>query len=158
MAQPTIAPEFQYLPPPEPFVGEVKVEVELENTIDRELVRRGLLGEEGVRHVRTTALVDTGAMMLVLPEDIVATLGLPELGTVPVTYADERTEERPLAGVVTVRVAGRDARVDCVVGPPGSEPLLGQIVLEITDLLVDCSRRRLVPNPESPFKPHYKVK
>ena len=30
--------------------------------------------------------------------------------------------------------------VDCLVGPVGCEPLIGQIVLEALDLIVDCSR------------------
>lgn len=45
-----------------------------------------------------------------------------------------------------------------VVGPAGTEPLLGQIVLEMTDLLVDCGRNQLVPRPESPHMPSYKLK
>ncbi|MBC7106582.1 MAG: hypothetical protein H5T97_11640, partial [Firmicutes bacterium] len=46
----------------------------------------------------------------------------------------------------------------CVVGPPGSEPLLGQIVLERLDLLVDPREGRLVPRPESPYVPSLKLK
>lgn len=75
-----------------------------------------------------------------------------------VTYADERREERPLAGIVTVRIGSRSTNVNCIVGPPGSEPLLGQIVLEAMDLLVDCSQQRLVPRPESPYLPMLKLK
>ena len=33
------------------------------------------------------------------------------------TYADERREERPLAGPVTVRIGNRSMSTDCVVGP-----------------------------------------
>jgi len=32
----------------------------------------------------------------------------------------------------------------------GIEPLLGQIPLEEMDLVVDCSNKRLIPNPSSP--------
>jgi hypothetical protein len=75
-----------------------------------------------------------------------------------VTYADERKEERPIAGVVGVRVGNRVASVNCIVGPPNNEPLLGQVVLEMMDLLVDCVEQRLVPRPESPLLPLLKVK
>ena len=34
---------------------------------------------------------------------------------------------------------------DCVVGPPLSEPLIGQIVLEALDLITDCANRTLTP-------------
>ncbi|MEX1102987.1 MAG: retroviral-like aspartic protease family protein, partial [Dehalococcoidia bacterium] len=134
------------------------VRVGLENWADRENVRRGLMRAEDVRSTEIDIVVDTGATQLVLPEEVVERLGLTFLGTAPVSYADDRREERPVAGMVTVRVAGREAPVQCVVGHRGTEPLLGQVVLEITDLLVDCARQRLVPNPESPDKPHYKIK
>ena len=63
-----------------------------------------------------------------------------------------------MAGVVSVRVAGRNVETNCVVGPPGSEPLLGQIVLEEADLLIDCANQRLIPRPESPYLPTLKLK
>ena len=47
---------------------------------------------------------------------------------------------------------------DCVVGPPLCEPLIGQLVLEELDLLVDCTRRTLIPRPESPNRPLLKLK
>jgi len=43
-------------------------------------------------------------------------------------------------------------------GPPASEPLVGQIVLESLDLLVDCTRQTLMVRPESPLLPLLKLK
>ncbi len=139
-------------------MGEVKVEVELENAVDRELFRRHYIQESEIRTARVHVLVDTGSVMLVLPQDLAEALGLREEGKAIVTYADERREERPVAGIVTVRVGNRSTNVNCVVGPPGSEPLMGQIVLEALDLLVDPVQQKLVPRPESPFLPMLKLK
>ncbi len=139
-------------------MGEVKVEVELENAGDREVCRRGYIREDQIRSLTVPLVVDTGAVMLVLPQDLVETLGLTKVGTVIVIYADERKEERPVAGAVTVRVGKRRMNVDCIVGPPNSEPLLGQVVLETLDLLVDCAQQKLVPRPESPYLPLLKIK
>ena len=139
-------------------MGEVKVEVELENTIDRGMATRGALSSEAVRHFSARLLVDSGAIMLALPQDYVEELGLDEMGKAIVAYADERKEERPVAGPVTVRAGNRFATVNCVVLPPNAEPLLGQIVLEMTDLLVDSRDQKLVPRPESPFLPELKLK
>ncbi len=139
-------------------MGEIKVKVELENYGDREVSRRGFLAEDQVRREKVDVIVDSGAVMLVLPQDLVEALGLPTLRKAIVTYADEREEERNMAGVVSVTVAGRSVQTSCVVGPPGSEPLLGQIVLEEADLLVDCANRQLIPRPESPYLPTLKVK
>jgi clan AA aspartic protease len=139
-------------------MGEVKVNVELENYGDREVASRGLLSEDRIRSRRVDVVVDSGAVMLVLPQDLVEFLGLRTLRKAIVRYADERKEERDVAGVVSVKVAGRSVETSCVVGPPGSEPLLGQIVLEEADLLVDCANQRLTPRPESPYLPTLKLK
>ncbi len=139
-------------------MGEVLVDLLLENAIDRGMFRRKKLKEKEVRKARVKAVVDTGAVMLVLPQDLVEELGLEELRKVVVTYADERKEERPVAGPLSVKVGKRETTVDCVVGPPGSEALFGQIPIEAMDLIVDCSNRTIGPRPESPYLPTLKLK
>ncbi len=81
----------------------MKVKVELENYDDRAVASRGFMSEDRVRSQRVDAVVDGGAVMLVLPQDLVEALGLRRLHKAIVTYADERKEERDVAGVVSVR-------------------------------------------------------
>ena len=133
-------------------MGEIHASVALENPGDRNHFRRGYGQESDVRRSTVDAIVDTGAVMLVLPQNVVERLGLDQQGTVVVTYADERKEERPLAGPVTVRIGNRSLNTDCIVGPPLSEPLIGQIVLEALDLIADCTNRTLAPRfPDYPL-------
>ena len=133
-------------------MGEIAVDFELENPVDRGIVERGLGEEPGVRRARVRGIVDTGAVMLVLPQNLVERLGLRVQETMVVTYADNRTEERPVAGPVTVRIGGRSTRTDCVVGPPSGEVLIGQIILEALDLIADCTNRTLTPRiPDYPL-------
>lgn len=139
-------------------MGEIVVDAELENPIDRGVFERGYGKESDIRRTSVRAGVDTGAVMLMLPQNVVERLGAALSGTVIVTYADERREERPTAGPFTLRLCNRSMPVDCVVGPPLSEPLIGQIVLERLDLIADCTNRILVPRPESPDYPLLKLK
>ncbi|MEW6380078.1 MAG: aspartyl protease family protein [bacterium] len=132
-------------------MGEVIVELEIENYDDRVLYEHNLRKIEEIRRERVRVLVDSGSTMLVLPQDLVEQLGLKRLDKVIVTYADERKEEREVAGVAMVRVENRITPVNCVVGPPGSEGLLGQTILEELDLIVDCKEGKLRPRPESPY-------
>lgn len=134
-------------------VGEVRVEVRLENFGDRYRANLGEIPEDQVRSATVRLLADTGARMLVLPDDIVQDLGLQERRRVVVTYADGRQEERPVAAAVIIRVGNRSAVVECIVSAPGTQPFLGQVELELMDLLVDCTNQRLVPRPESPYLP-----
>ena len=96
--------------------------------------------------------------MLVLPQNVVERLGVRTRRTAIVTYADERKEERPIAGPLTIHVCNRFMSTDCVVGPPLSEPLVGQIVLGALDLIADCTKRTLTPRLESPDYPLLKLK
>lgn len=133
-------------------MGEIHAEMTLENTDDRAYVRRGDRDESEIRHTTVDGIVDTGAVTLVLPQNVVERLGLEQQGTAFVTYADERRDERPLAGPVTVRIGGRSMTMNCVVGPPLSEALIGQVVLETLDLIADCTQRTLSPRyPDYPL-------
>lgn len=139
-------------------MGETVASVDLENTADRNIVDAGLRDESTIRRTTVEGVVDTGAVMLVLPENVVGRLGLETQRQVVVTYADERKETRPVAGPVTVRIGNRFMISECVVGPPLSEPLIGQIVLEALDLVADCTNRTVAPRPESPDSPLLKLK
>ena len=139
-------------------MGEIVACVELENAADRGIVSQGLRDESTVRRTTVEVVVDTGAVMLMLPENVVSRLGLERQREVVVTYADERKETRPVAGPVTIHIGNRFMNTDCVVGPPLSEPLIGQIVLEALDLVADCANRTLAPRPESPDSPLLKLK
>ena len=139
-------------------MGEISALVELENTADRSVAARGLLDESAIRRTTVEGVVDTGAVMLVLPENVVSRLGLETQREVVVSYADERKETRPVAGPVTIHIGNRFMITDCVVGPPLSEPLIGQIVLAALDLVADRTNRTIAPRPESPDSPLLKLK
>ena len=139
-------------------MGEIVASMELENTVDRDNASNGLRDESMIRRATVEGVVDTGAVMLMLPENLVGSLGLRTRRQISVTYADERSETRPVAGPVTVQIGNRFMTTDCVVGPPSSEPLIGQLVMEALDLVADCGNRTLAPRPESPDMPQLKMK
>ena len=137
-------------------MGEVRVKAKLTNAVDEDLVQRGILKPEQVRTYEADALVDTGAVRMVLPPHIVARLGLGTRGQRMAEYADGRREAVNVTGSLVVELEGRDTLEEALV--LGDEVLIGQTVLEKLDLFVDCQRRRLVPNPAHPDQPVRKVK
>ena len=80
-------------------MGEIRASVTLENRDDGGAVRLGLRAEADVRRTTVEGVVDTGAVSLVIPEEIATQLGLQDWGTRTVVYADERREERPVTDV-----------------------------------------------------------
>ncbi|MBM4344034.1 MAG: hypothetical protein FJ100_11765 [Deltaproteobacteria bacterium] len=134
-------------------MGEVRVQMELANAGDEYAAANGWLGAESVRRQVVDVVADTGAVMMMIPEDLVNALGLRFVRKVLVTYADERKATANVAGPLTVKVGDRSAIIEVIVGPPTGDPLLGQIPLEAMDLHVDCAKRQLVPRPISPYLP-----
>jgi clan AA aspartic protease len=137
-------------------MGEVIVKVKLTNYGDMLLARRGQLPPEQVRTLETDALVDTGAIQLVLPPAVVQRLGLRCYDTQVAQYADGRTEAVGVTEAIEVEIMGRRTSEEALV--LGDEILIGQTVLEKTDLHVDCRDRKLIPNPAHPNQPVIKVR
>ena len=104
----------------------------------------GLRVETDVRRATVEGIVDTGAVSLVIPEEIATELGLRHWGTRTAVYADERREERPVTDV-TIEIGNLTTRTEAIVGPAGSQVLIGQVVLETLDLIADCRNRTLAP-------------
>ena len=139
-------------------MGEIRARLVLENQRDRILADAGHLDSARIRRVEIDALVDTGAVMTLLPQDVVEALGLPVDGAITVTLANEDTIELPRARLLSLTFRDRQMDTDCLMGPPRCEPLLGQLVLERLDLIVDPVKRVVSPRPESPFVPSLKLK
>ncbi len=126
-------------------MGEIVVNVEVQNAVDREMVTRGDLREMEVRRAAFDAVVDTGALMLALPEDVVDRLGVSIVDRETVTYADGRRGDLPIAGPMTIHIGDRWTFASCLVIPGGADPLVGQLVLEGLDLIADCRNQTLGP-------------
>jgi len=103
------------------------------------------------------AVIDTGATMVVLPQNIVEKLELKKIRETKVRYANNKTELKSIYGVVTIEIKGRTGNFDVLAEAEGSQPLIGQVVLEILDLVVDPRTRTLVPNPMSPEMPMVEI-
>ena len=154
--------ELTYTPSRQPrdeggeLMGEVRVRVCLTNAVDEERAREGSLPKGQVRQQMLDALVDTGCVRLVIPPQVMSSLGLAVRGRRVAEYADGRKEPVDVTGPVIVDIDGRDTIEEALV--LGDEVLIGQTVLEKLDLLVDCASRRLLPNPAHPDQPVTKVK
>jgi clan AA aspartic protease len=123
-------------------MGAVMTKVELVNQTDLEDLRRGLISPEAVRKVTVDALVDTGAVTMVIPEDVAQMLGLSVIQVHTVTLADGSKRDLPTVGL-RIEILGRQMTCTAYVTPAGTTPLIGQIPLEYLDLVVDPNTREV---------------
>lgn len=112
---------------------------------------------EPTKSVEVEAVVDTGATMVVLPQNIVNELGLKKIRETKVKYANNSTELKSIYGVVTIEIKRRTGNFDVLAEVEGAQPLIGQVALEILDLVVDPRARILKPNPASPEMPMMEI-
>lgn len=124
-------------------MGRVAIEVELTNAEDLVGVKYGAVAADQVRRVRMTGIVDTGANYLVLPAPVAKQLGVPVSGKATVRYADNRKASRNVVENVRVDLLGRHGHFKAIVEPKREDVLIGAIVLEDMDLLVDCTTQTL---------------
>jgi hypothetical protein len=66
-------------------------------------------------------------------------------GETTVRYGDQRRERRPMVGNVWLQLLGRHGVFSAVIEPDRNDALIGAIVLEELDLLVDCTTQSLHP-------------
>lgn len=137
-------------------MGEVRVPVKLTNARDAELAADGDLPLDRVRTCVATAVVDTGAVCSVVPQHILDKLGVRTRGRRVAQMADGRTEIVEISRPLLIEIEGRETVDEALV--LGDEVLIGQTVLEKTDLLVDCTNQRVVGNPDHPDQPVLKIR
>ena len=126
-------------------MGRFSVDIELINSGDMEKMVAGEMPPDKVRKATIRGVVDTGATRLVISAKTAQTLGLRTLAETAVRYADGRTSQRKVAGYIHLTCLGRSGVFNAVVEPDRDSALIGAIVLEDLDLVVDCSRQTLAP-------------
>jgi len=126
-------------------MGRTIIQFELSNYADIIAVDEGRLTPDKIRKVMMSGVIDTGAAMLVLPKSVVDYLGLTLDSQATVRYADHRREVRDIVRNANVRIAGRGQMFHAIVEPNRTDALIGAIVLEGLDLIVDCKKQCVEP-------------
>jgi clan AA aspartic protease len=128
-------------------MGKVMARVKLMHPHDWLYKQWGMLRPDQVRALELEMLVDTGAGTGVIPEEVVEALELPLMNYKhPVRLADGTARELPVASVA-FEILGREEMCSFWVLPRGTNPLLGQIPLEILDLVVTPGTGEVTTNP-----------
>jgi clan AA aspartic protease len=139
-------------------MGLVYAEIELINGDDLALVRRHIIDEDEVKHIKIAALIGTGAIMLAINENIQEQLQLPIVDKRKAQLADGSIIECDVVAPVEVKFKNRSTTCRALVLPGYSEPLLGAIPLEDMDVLIHPQRQELIVNPDHPYFAQMKMK
>jgi len=126
-------------------MGKVSVKIKLTNLFDQAFFSRGL-AKRKPRSVETEALVDTGATRLYLKRSVIKKLGLQRVDTVR-SQTTNGEAIRYKYEPVQLELMGRKENFDVIEVPESVPNLLGQVTLEVLDLVVDSKGQTLITNP-----------
>lgn len=139
-------------------MGLVYAEIELINGEDITLANRYIIGQEEIKRMTISALVDTGAYNLCINESIQEQLKFPVVEKRKGQLANSTIVEYDVVSHVELRFRNRRTMCNAMVLPGDSEVLLGAIPLEDMDVLIHPQRQELIVNPEHPYFAQMKLK
>jgi clan AA aspartic protease len=139
-------------------MGLIYADITLQNSYDVVAARGGVITDEKVRQMDVKALIDTGAITLIVNDGIAKQLGLEVKDRVDVELADGTRGKSDLVGPVDIRFQNRITSCLALVLSDATEVLLGAIPMEGMDVVIDPKLERLTVHPDRPFHAGMKVK
>ncbi len=124
-------------------MGRIPVNLKLTNSADVILAKERLLSPEKIRRTTVPGVVNTRVLRLVIPETVAEQLGLPEMEDVGVRYPDGRRATRTIVGNMSLELLGREFSFGAIAEPDRDTAVIGRMVLDTLDLVVDCDDQRL---------------
>ena len=128
-------------------MGKVIETVKVRNLFDTGKCDEGLIREDQIRHVELNAVVDTGAAYLCLPPDSVKELGLRLSHSRSVVTANGNVERRIFHGA-EITIQDRTIEMQIMENDRTTPPLIGYLVLQAMDFVVESRSERIMGNPE----------
>jgi clan AA aspartic protease len=139
-------------------MGLVYASIKLINDRDTGRFEDGLIPKEQIRQLQVDALVDSGAYMLVINQNIQTQLGLKKKKTQSAQLADGSVIQMDIVGPIEVLFENRSATCNAMVIPGDNEVLLGAIPMEEMDVLIHPKENKLIVNPSHPYQAMVKLK
>jgi clan AA aspartic protease len=126
------------------MMGYIITEIMLVNVEDEIDVRRGYISMDKVRKETVQATVDTGAMSLIITEELYEKLGLSQIDEIIANLANGMRLPSKVTSEVVIYCNKRRTVVNAVVIPGAKRILLGVLPLEGMDLIIDPKKQTLV--------------
>lgn len=111
-------------------MGHVFADIEVVKSVDLANSKSGIIGNEEVRNHKLNVMVDTGALMMTINENIQEILGLPTVDHRIAQMADGTRMRLPVVGPMEIRFQDRFSVGNAYVLPGNSKAILGRIPLQ----------------------------
>ncbi len=138
-------------------MGILHAEIELVNLEDKVLAKNGHLKDLDIRKIKTSMMVDSGAVMLAINEEIKSQLGLSATEMQSFSLVNGDIVDLEVVGGLEVRFKNRWCITDAIVLKGETTPLFGAVPMELMDLVISPFDQTLDVNPKHPIKPQHQL-
>ncbi len=138
-------------------MGHIRSEFKLINYDDTQDAKKKRIKKKDIRSGTFRFLLDSGASLLCINEEIQAQLGFNEIGEETASLADGSVHKFKIVGPITVEFENRSTTAEAVVLPNDAEPLFGAIIMQLLDIVLDMKEEKVILPPERPYKRVIKV-
>ena len=128
-------------------MGKITEKIIVKNYIDITKFSEGFIKENDIRTIEVEAVVDTGAAFMCLPPEAIEKLGLFYSHSRSVITANGEVKRR-IFSVASITIQGREIRMDVMENDETTPALIGYLVLENMDLVVNTKSQKVIANPE----------
>ena len=129
-------------------MGRTVVKLIAGNYVDEVKAIEGLIKKGQIRYVEVEAVVDIGATSVCLSREDIEKLGLKYHDIIDIKTADGKGSRRIFKGA-EIELRGRSFVMEVMENDPGTPALIGYLLLEALDYVVDPKTQQIIPNPAS---------
>lgn len=127
-------------------MGRILEKVKIRNYVDIVKAKEGIIKKGAIREIEVEALVDTGTTYVCLPPKVIEKLGLIYSRSVLVTTANGKVKRRIFGGA-EVTIKGRATETQVLENDETTPPLIGFLILEALDFVINPRTQKIIPNP-----------
>lgn len=106
----------------------------------------GIISKENIRAIEIDVVVDTGATYVCIGREEIKNLGLLYHDTISIKTANGRAKRRTFKGA-EIELKGRSFVMEVMENDDDTPALIGYLLLEALDLVVDPKIQQVIPNP-----------
>ncbi|MFH0775522.1 MAG: retroviral-like aspartic protease family protein [bacterium] len=127
-------------------MGRIIEKIIVKNYLDVAKASEGIIDANQIRFVEVDAIVDTGATYVCLGKKDIEFLGLPFHNEISIKTANGKASRKTFKGA-EIELNGRTFVMEVMENDDDTPALIGYLLLEALDFVVDPKTQRVIPNP-----------
>ena len=127
-------------------MGRIVEHIKVQNYVDVAKALEEIIPESEIRAVEVDAIIDTGATFVCLSRKDIETLGLNFHKSVYIGTANGKTSRRIFRGA-NIELNERSFVMDIMENDDDTPALVGYLLLEALDFIIDPKIQKVIPNP-----------